>query len=269
MKGIKLYRKSNGQIISSTRLADVFDNWRHREEKWLFIGPHDDDVVIGAGLMLQKAGDAGIPVSVLIATDGRMGYCKEEERDVISRVRKTEAAASFDVLGIEDVCWLDFPDCDLSSYIGRHLAKENEPCIIGRHTGLQNAFTYHIRRIRPTRIFLPSDADYHPDHKITYQEVLISMFHACGEIWPELGSPCLTLPQAYEMPIYHDLGEEPDIKIEASAEFLERKLISIGMYKSQKQYALLVENLRKSGPVEYFRDIQYRIYSPQNYQSVF
>jgi LmbE family N-acetylglucosaminyl deacetylase len=269
VKRITLYRKIDDRIISSTRLADVFHNWQDKEERWLFVAAHDDDVVIGGGLMLQKAGEEGVPLSVMIVTDGRMGYCKEEERDRISEIRKREATASFEVLEVKNVFWLDFPDCDLNSYLGRRLAKQTDPCIIARHTGLQNAFTHHIRNVQPTRIFLPSNADYHPDHKMTYQEVLISVFHACGEIWPELGSPCLNLPQVYEMPVYHDLWKEPDIKIEASPEYFERKLLSIGMYKSQKQYALLVENLKKCEPVEYFRDIQYRMYSPKSYQTLF
>ena len=36
---------------------------------------------------------------------------------------------------------------------------------------------------------MPSPADYHPDHQVAYNEMQISLFHAAGLIWPELGEP--------------------------------------------------------------------------------
>ena len=62
------------------------------------------------------------------------------------------------------------------------------------HTGVQNAFTLFLRRIAPSRVFVPTASDLHPDHKVANQEMLISLFHAQGEIWPELGRPLEAVP---------------------------------------------------------------------------
>ncbi len=63
---------------------------------------------------------------------------------------------------------------------------------------MQNAITYALRQVRPNRVFLPTSADLHPDHQIVHEEMLISLFHAQGNIWPELGPPIAEVPKVYE-----------------------------------------------------------------------
>ena len=69
-------------------------------ETWLFVSPHDDDLVIGAGLWMQAAVQAGVDVQVLVVTDGRMGYCTPDQRDRIADIRKAETYESFAILGV-------------------------------------------------------------------------------------------------------------------------------------------------------------------------
>src|SRR5215217_8031931 len=81
-------------------------------ETWLFVSPHDDDLVIGAGLWMQAAVQAGVDVQVLVVTDGRMGYCTLEQRDSIVDIRRKETFESFDLIGIakERIAWCGYPD---------------------------------------------------------------------------------------------------------------------------------------------------------------
>ena len=84
---------------------------------------------------------------------------------------------------------IDYPDggsvC-LPGASGR--ASPGDPQVCG-YVGLQNVMCYHLRKVRPTRVIVPTPTDLHPDHQITYNELMISLFHASGPIWPELGKP--------------------------------------------------------------------------------
>ena len=65
-------------------LASVSRHWKQSEERFLFISPHDDDVVIGGGLMIQSALKEGVPVHVAVVTDGSMGYCSKAGKMVFN-----------------------------------------------------------------------------------------------------------------------------------------------------------------------------------------
>jgi LmbE family N-acetylglucosaminyl deacetylase len=239
-------------------------------ETWLFACPHDDDVAIGGGLWMKAACEAGVDVHLLAATDGRMGYCTADQRDTITQIRQAELIESCQRLGLDDVAkihMLGFPDCDLARFLGRRPATEGEPQSAG-YTGLQNAFTQKLRAIRPTRLFMPSPMDYHPDHQIVYNEMQISIFHAAGAIWPELGEPT-AVPEVYEMAIYCDFPDPPNLQLKCDAEQFQSKLDAIACYQSQKQIDLLVEKVKDAGPVEYLREVNFKFYSATAYLHLF
>lgn len=269
MSNFTLYSKTGNDIKKGTRLEDIFPNWKGDKERWLFIAPHDDDIILGGGLLLQKAIEEGVELHMLITTDGQMGYCSPDQKDTIAKIRGEETINSFKMLGIDNVEWLNFPDCDLQNQTGRRKAKEGDPCVFEGYTGLQNAYTKKMRDIDPTRIFLPTGEDLHPDHKTVFQEVQISIFHASGDVWPELGGPTSGLPSVYEMAIYCDFAETPNIKIEATDKELDVKLEGIRAYKSQLQIEMLVQQVKKSGPVEYYRDLVFHLYDPAKYKDLF
>lgn len=268
MSNFQLTVKQNGSKVKSSQLSDIFNNWQD-EERWLFIAPHDDDLCLGSGLLMQKALEEGIPVRCVITTDGRMGYGSTVPKEKISAVRKQETDDSFKILGIDDVQWLNFPDCSLNLFSGAREAKEGDPCVIEGNTGIQNAYTHQLRDFKPTRVFVPAGSDLHPDHKIVYQEILISLFHSAGDIWPQLGTPLKVAPAIYEMAIYCDFPSAPDIQVVGDESAFNKKLESILAYRSQQQIESLVENIRQSGPVEYFRDVIFNLYSPDNYKDKF
>lgn len=261
-------RLENGVQRRSNRLADVIDG-AEPGTTWLFVSPHDDDLCIGAGLTMQAARHAGVDVQALIVTDGRLGYCRIEQRQSIAEIRRAETYESFEMLGVarDHVTYINYPDGGLVPYIGRRPAREGEQAIEG-YVGLQNAFTFYLREFRPTCVFVPTPTDLHPDHQITHNELLISLFHASGDIWPELGAP-LAVPHVFELAIYCDFAEPPNLEIRGNDDAFRNKLRSIEAYRSQLQIASLVESIRKDGPYEYLRDVHFRLYSSKKYRPLF
>lgn len=240
-----------------------------KNSTWMFVSPHDDDLCIGAGLLMQAAVHAGVEVQVVIVTDGCLGYCGSEQKDDIIEIRRDETLRSFEVLGIpnDHVNFLGFPDGGLTRFIGRRPAADGEPTV-GEYTGLQNAFTHSLRELRPSRVFVPTKMDLHPDHQITHNELMISLFHASGKIWPELGDP-LDVPLVHEMAVYCDFPADPNLEIVGNNSAFEVKLESIMAYESQLQIAELVQRIREDGPYEYIRDVEFQLYSPRRYRSLF
>ena len=241
-------------------------------ETWLFVSPHDDDLVIGAGLWIQAAVRAGVDVRVLVVTDGRMGYCTLEQRDRIADIRRSETYESFEILGVarDHVAYVGYPDGSLYDLQGRrrHRASDEVQPTQG-YVGLCNEFTYHLRRTRPRRVFVPTAADLHPDHQIVNNEMMISLFHAAGAIWPELGEPLGDVPAVYELAIYCDFPQPPQLELQTEADAFDKKLAGIAAYRSQLQIAKLVENVRNAGPYEYLRELNFRFYSPNNHKTAF
>jgi LmbE family N-acetylglucosaminyl deacetylase len=252
-------------------LASVSRHWKQQEQRFLFLSPHDDDVVIGGGLMIQSALAEKVPVHVAIVTDGAMGYCTEWQKDSISDIRRKETLAAYEALGVkkESIHWLGFPDCRLSLFQGRRPAAPGEPAQEGGFTGLQQALTQLIRLVRPNQVFLPTNADLHPDHRIVHSELLISVFHASGDIWPELGPAHEVIPYIHELAVYCNFPTPPKLRIHAPLEALKRKMAAILEFKSQKQIKAVVEIVRRGGPWEYLRPIEFALYNPALYRDRF
>ncbi len=253
-------------------LAAAMESDNPARETWLFVAPHDDDLCLSSGLLMQQAVAEGINVQVLVVTDGRMGYCTLEQRDSIVDIRRNETHESFAVLGVpkESIHSLGYPDGGLAPLCGRRKAlPDDEVKAIEGYVGLQNGFTYHLRKARPTRVFVPTSADLHPDHQVTHNELMICLFHAAGTIWPELGEPLADVPKVYELAVYCDFPAPPQLQIQAGSEAFEKKLASIAAFRSQTQIARLVETIRQAGPTEYVRELNFRFYSPNNYKPMF
>src|SRR5687767_9928673 len=232
------------------RLATLKDaigmNAQGGRETWLFVSPHDDDLVIGAGLWMQAAVQAGVDVQVLDVTDGRMGYCTLEQRGNIADIRKAETCESFEILGVarDKVAYIGYPDGGLYDLQGRRKHRsDDEVQPTQGYVGLCNEFTSHLRRTRPARVFVPTIADLHPDHQIVNNEMMISLFHAAGAIWPELGEPLGDVPQVYELAIYCDFPQPPQLELRTDESAFDKKLKGIAAYRSQLAIAKLAENM--------------------------
>ena len=80
-------------------------------ERYLFIGPHPDDIEIGAGATAARLAAMGKTVCFLICTDGRYGEGNVPERgDALAQLRQKEAIASAKLLGVSDVRFLGLSD---------------------------------------------------------------------------------------------------------------------------------------------------------------
>ena len=90
-------------------------------DRYLFIGPHPDDIEIGAGASVARLCAQGKDVRYLICTDGRFGFdhisgvAPEEVKEI--RREETKKAAAF--LGVKEVKFLDL--CDGGFYTKEEL----------------------------------------------------------------------------------------------------------------------------------------------------
>lgn len=267
--------KETNALSCADSLAKLFGKTaaQLKKEVWLFAVPHDDDVAIGGGLWLKAAVEAGVQVHILAATDGRMGFCTEKEKASIVNVRAKELVVSSKILGLDNpknIHMLGFPDCSLSQYLGRRAILPGEHDAEGNtgYTGLQGAFVKKLREIKPTRLIMPSPRDYHPDHQIVYNEMMICIFHAAGGVWPELGDSC-QVPEVYEMAIYCDFPSPPTLQLKCDNKNFQDKLKCIAAFKSQKQIGALVAKVRGAGPVEYLREVGFHFYDASAYHDLF
>ena len=85
---------------------------------YLFIGPHPDDIEIGAGATSARLTAAGKKVSFLILTDGRYGdgLSGGIKGDDLAELRRQESIRSAEMLGVKDVRFLDLSDGGFYDY---------------------------------------------------------------------------------------------------------------------------------------------------------
>lgn len=82
-------------------------------DRFLFIGPHPDDIEIGAGATAAKLVDMGKEVCFLVCIDGRFGTTNAPEGlegDKLVEVRRQESLTSAAKLGVSEVRFLNFKD---------------------------------------------------------------------------------------------------------------------------------------------------------------
>ena len=94
-------------------------------QRFLFVGPHPDDIEIGAGATAGKLAAMGKDVCFLVCMDGRFGDGNAPEGirgDSLVALRKQEAIASAAMLGISDVRFLDL--CDGGFYDQQELMQK-------------------------------------------------------------------------------------------------------------------------------------------------
>ena len=82
-------------------------------ERYLFVGPHPDDIEIGAGASIAALAAGGKSICFLICTDGRYGDTNLKEKiseEELIRIRRDEAIRSAAALGVTDVRFLELSD---------------------------------------------------------------------------------------------------------------------------------------------------------------
>lgn len=80
-------------------------------QRYLFVGPHPDDIEIGAGATVSRLVSLGKQVTFLVCTDGRYGDENTSLRGPeLAAVRKEEAQRSAEQLGVTDIRFLGLSD---------------------------------------------------------------------------------------------------------------------------------------------------------------
>ena len=153
------------------------------EPRWMILAPHDDDAVLGCGILISMARRAGISVAIAVLTDGRLGFSQPEDASGIVQQRRLEMQACAQALDVEEVHFLDFPDGELLGEMRAGLAPDDSL------VGMLPALCELYRAFRPTSIFAPTPTDLHPDHQAVSAAADIVGFHASAGIWLNLGQP--------------------------------------------------------------------------------
>ena len=117
---------------------------------YLVIAPHPDDETLGCGAMIAQARSLGIPVHVVVVTDGSGHPAGLRAQEVVSLRRREclEAARSLGV-ATTDVTFLNLPDGAAWKW----------------HASLSKRLLALIEALHPQRIFTPYGIDNHSDHQ--------------------------------------------------------------------------------------------------------
>lgn len=120
-------------------------------DRYLFIGPHPDDIEIGAGATAARLAAEGKQVCFLICTDGRFGDALSAVKgDELAALRRQEALRSAAMLGVTDVRFLNLSD-------GGVYSQQDLLCGIAQT----------VSDFRPDVILAPDpcvSSECHPDH---------------------------------------------------------------------------------------------------------
>ncbi|MBI3368683.1 MAG: PIG-L family deacetylase, partial [Burkholderiales bacterium] len=118
----------------------------------LAFAPHPDDEAIGCGGALAQLAQAGVPLRVVLVTDGAGAGALPAGTAVL---RQREFVAALRTLGVADHALLGFPDGGLTW-----------------QSPLLAAIQQQVDQFAPTWILSPSRADAHRDHRVVAQAVL-------------------------------------------------------------------------------------------------
>jgi LmbE family N-acetylglucosaminyl deacetylase len=113
-------------------------------EPVLVLAPHMDDEVIGPGGTLRRHVEAGAKVTVVFLTDGRLGAYND---GTLVQRRKQESLRAADLMGFDELAFLDGPDGKLS----------DEPRLVARVARL-------LAETKPAVVYAPAVTDGHADH---------------------------------------------------------------------------------------------------------
>jgi LmbE family N-acetylglucosaminyl deacetylase len=149
-------------------------------ERALVVVSHPDDAEFGAAPTIARLTQAGVRVDYVVTTDGAKGT---EDPDVapeaLAATRMAEQRAAADILGVQDIVHLDYPDGYLTPTLD-----------------LRRDITRQIRRYRPDLVITQNPQrrlDHnpyigHPDHLATGEATLASVYPAARDHlnFPEL-----------------------------------------------------------------------------------
>lgn len=117
----------------------------------LVFAPHPDDESIGCGGLIARLAGAGVPVRVVLVTDGGGAGGLEPGA---AQVRQQEFRQALQRLGVHDAALLGFVDGDLQP-----------------SEALDDAIGHELQAFRPDWVLMPALADLHRDHRVLADSV--------------------------------------------------------------------------------------------------
>ncbi|MCC6616997.1 MAG: PIG-L family deacetylase [Anaerolineae bacterium] len=193
----------------------------------LIVVAHPDDIEFGMGGSVARWTDEGHRVIFCIVTNGAAGSNDPNtDWDALIVTRQAEQRRAADILGVEDVRFLNYADGTL------------EPTL-----GLRRDLTRIVRELRPYRVVIMDPTailiqgeqfDYinHPDHRASGEAALYAVFPSAESrpIFPEL------LDEGYEPhhveELYLGLSQNPNIAVDITG-YTERKIKALLSHESQ------------------------------------
>ena len=192
--------------------------------KILVVTAHPDDVDFGAGGTIARWISEGHEIVYCLVTDGQAGGSDNSiSRDDMARIRRREQTAAANVLGVNTLHFLGFPD-------GAVVA----------NLDLRREISAVIRLERPDRVLTQSaerryDRIYasHPDHLATGEAALCAVYpdarneFAFPELLTERGLTPHTVPETWIM-----AGPNPKEFIDTT-DFIDKKIEALLCHESQ------------------------------------
>jgi LmbE family N-acetylglucosaminyl deacetylase len=177
--------------------------------KILVISPHTDDAELGAGGTIARFADEGKEVHYVAFSGCEMSIPEEMPKDTLRR----ECQSSTRAIGIlpENVTILNFPVRNFPEH---------------RQEILEELIKIK-QRYKPDLVLVPSSQDMHQDHSTINGEALRA-FKKDSSIW------------GYEHP-WNNLNFTTDIFVRLKSEYIEKKLLALKEYKSQKHRSYMNE----------------------------
>ena len=177
-------------------------------ENVLVFSPHCDDESIGCGGTLHKHHQKGHHLTAVFMTDGSKCDTNDNNSNNIVRIRKQEAETAAQILGIDRLIFLDYPD--------RQLRTDQE--VICRVEKI-------LDEVKPDTVYLPFFLDNHPDHMATATVVINALRKKPAEH--------LFFYEIWTAMIHNRLVDISDV--------IDKKLEAIRVYRSQKDIDNFVE----------------------------
>ena len=196
--------------------------------RYLFVGPHPDDIEVACAPTVQALTRAGKHVSFIILTDGCMGTADPNLAGArLVAIRQEEALASAKLLGVTDVTFLPFHD-------GGMYPVEKAAVAIAKE----------IVRLKPEIVFAPDPnvrSECHLDHIKTgiaakasmnmapFESVMQSIGGSGSHSVSGLAFYYTDRPNAY-VPVKQTFGARKAALLEHKSQFDEKTIDDITMY---------------------------------------
>lgn len=159
----------------------LFPGWQPGESV-AFLSPHDDDVALGAGYLVQAVSENGGTAVILVFCRGDAGYASPAEKDSIVERRRREALLAYGALGVrrEDIVFFDLPDLSLMTYVNRRIPGGE---------GITDEMVGILRARKATRAIFSSPHLENWDHTAVFNLGAYAAPQAGDPILADLGDP--------------------------------------------------------------------------------